>query len=59
MKSIEDITPENLKAQQKKLCRLCGHSRSCCEKGKKQKTSRTWKYAFRHHKKNAKKLEVY
>jgi len=45
--------------QQAYLCRLCGHSRSTCKQGKEQTTSRTWRKAIKHYKRNAQKMTEY
>ena len=59
VRSIDRLTIEALQTQQKELCKLCGHSRSVAEEIEGQRTSKSWKYALKHYKRNSDKLRLY
>ena len=59
IRQLSDLTIDALQAQQKILCSYCGHSRSIAKVVDGQQTSKTWKYAFKHYKRNSERLELY
>jgi len=59
VRSIDRLTVEALQEQQRQLCKLCGHSRSVAEEIEGQRTSKSWKYAIKHYKRNSEKLGLY
>ena len=58
-KSLKDLTIDKLKEQREQLCKFCGHSQTCLEKGKEKKVSKSWKSSVKHAAKNEARMTLY